>query len=177
MKTGFINSSKLFKKRIIQKVKKRTAFLESTIAKNAGKMALTDLRTHLEALEVNLPISNVEEFNKAIAANVEKIKSLKTVMTVQARQSSTSKEAMMKILSGIMKKSVQEKYSACGKGHDNKSFKNTFIYATMRDVILDSYKDAHESQILTDLSTWLSSAGDREGGRKTRKAVAEPPAK
>lgn len=55
-------------------------------------------------------------------------------MTVQTQQSLSSKEAMMKILSGLMRKSVQEKYRAGGKGkNDNKaSFKDTFIYATMR---------------------------------------------
>lgn len=54
MKTGFIYSAKSFKKKITHKVKNKITFLESTIAKCGNITIVTDLKAHLECLQVTL---------------------------------------------------------------------------------------------------------------------------
>ncbi|XP_033222702.1 uncharacterized protein LOC117176557 [Belonocnema kinseyi] len=81
-----------------------------------------------------------------------------------------TQDSVAAILGAIVKKGVQCHYSATGKGKDTKKFRDTNTFRHMRDVIFDYLRDnTNETEIKTEVSTWLSRSGDREGGRRARK--------
>ncbi|KAJ8666810.1 hypothetical protein QAD02_008472 [Eretmocerus hayati] len=120
-------------------------------------------------LQNTLPFKKLDEFEKfdeEIANDVDKQNILKIWMTKIVTGHSKFTESVAKILEGLMRKAVQQEYSACGKkinGKAKKDFSNTASFRCMLDVVLAKFSSETDRT-----SRWFSGSGDREGGKKLR---------
>ncbi|KAJ8684784.1 hypothetical protein QAD02_020577 [Eretmocerus hayati] len=116
-------------------------------------------------------LDDFEKFDQETQESVDKQNTLKTWMTRIVVGQSKINEAIQKILSGLMKKVVQQEHSGCGKmikGKAKKNFSNTASFKCMLDVLLAKFTKESEGTIKTKTSRWFSGSGDREGGKKLR---------
>lgn len=86
IETAFIENAHFFKRRIIRKVKKSIDILEGTIEQNTKEPLLVDTTKHVEALKIELPIKDLQEFiffDNIVSKNPEKIEALASISPIK----------------------------------------------------------------------------------------------
>ncbi|XP_063990365.1 uncharacterized protein LOC135169351 [Diachasmimorpha longicaudata] len=100
------------------------------------------------------------------------VETLRLFMRVLISNKKEMKICVSTILSAVLRKTVSLHYSGYGKeagGKKKKNFYNTTVCKVLIDVIIEVIgSSTDEKKIMSEVSTWLSRSGDREGGRKER---------
>ncbi|XP_043271502.1 uncharacterized protein [Venturia canescens] len=124
-----------------------------------------------------LPINNLEDFLKFDKSLQDENAETKSALIILLKSSVAGITSIQKdigiMVSTIMSKAVQIKYSGCGRKVKNAetklNFSATLTFECMKEILREKYSDGPELVGLsTKLSRWFAGAGDREGGRRER---------
>ncbi|XP_063973251.1 uncharacterized protein LOC135160536 isoform X2 [Diachasmimorpha longicaudata] len=113
-----------------------------------------------------------QEYEAILTTDPNLVETLRLFMRVLISNKKEMKICVSTILSAVLRKTVSLHYSGYGKeagGKKKKNFYNTTVCKVLIDVIIEVIgSSTDEKKIMSEVSTWLSRSGDREGGRKER---------
>ncbi|XP_063974429.1 uncharacterized protein LOC135161085 [Diachasmimorpha longicaudata] len=113
-----------------------------------------------------------QEYEAILTTDPNLVETLRLFMRVLISNKKEMKICVSTILSAVLRKTVSLHYSGYGKeagGKKKKNVYNTTVCKVLIDVIIEVIgSSTDEKKIMSEVSTWLSRSGDREGGRKER---------
>ncbi|XP_043271501.1 uncharacterized protein [Venturia canescens] len=143
----------------------------------SSKSALKHGSEARKVITTALPINNLEDFLKFDKSLQDENAETKSALIILLKSSVAGITSIQKdigiMVSTIMSKAVQIKYSGCGRKVKNAetklNFSATLTFECMKEILREKYSDGPELVGLsTKLSRWFAGAGDREGGRRER---------
>ncbi|XP_057337571.1 uncharacterized protein LOC130677528 [Microplitis mediator] len=161
------------KRSILYDLKNRTRDNVSTSNQPTSTAKTVD-NSWKEKINIELPIKDAETFSTfddELKVNLEKQAALKTMYQILTDGSNYEKAIKM-IMSEMISKEVQLLYSGAGritKKGGKLNFSTTNTFTLIEDFIKEKYgNENRQFKVLTIVSTFLSGAGDRDGGRISR---------